>query len=460
MELIFLIAFVIAVTHWLRKSLETADRVPEWDKVLSKVWVGSLVYFGLSLIPFLSFLGDWYGKIIFLIYLLTVYFLRDYRPARLLLLALLPNGIVVALSSIFEFLTPSFYDSSSALFSTADGFTSFWLIGFGIYALVQNNKERKLRIKQEEETRLAEEKKAELEQMVTDRTSELTTEKEKLELALSELEATQDQLIQSEKLASLGELTAGIAHEIQNPLNFVNNFAELSGELAIELKEEIDKLEISGEVKENIADLLGDLTQNQEKINHHGKRAASIVTGMLQHARTSSGKKEPTDLNALSDEFLRLAYHGLRAKDRSFNASMKTDFDETIGHVAVIPQDIGRVMLNLITNAFYEVTEKKEQATSSGQDFEPTVSVSTKKTGDMVMLTVKDNGRGIPSKALEKIFQPFFSTKPTGRGTGLGLSLAYDIVTKGHGGELKVETKKGEGTSFIVQLPVLDNNQN
>jgi signal transduction histidine kinase len=461
MELIFLVGIVIAVTHWLRKSLETASKVPEWDKVLSKVWVGSLVYFGLSLIPFLNFLGDWYGKIIFLIYLLTVYFLRDYRPARLLLLALLPNGIVVGLTSIFEYLTPTFYESSSAYFSTADGFTSFWLIGFGIYALVQNNKERKLRIKQEEETRLAEEKKAELEQMVTDRTSELTTEKEKLELALSELEATQDQLIQSEKLASLGELTAGIAHEIQNPLNFVNNFAELSEELAIELKEEIDKLEIPpGEAKENIADLLDDLTQNQEKINHHGKRAASIVTGMLQHARTSSGKKEPTDLNALSDEFLRLAYHGLRAKDRSFNASMKTDFDESIGNVAVIPQDIGRVMLNLITNAFYEVTEKKQQATSNGQDFEPTVSVSTKRMSDMVMLTVKDNGRGIPSKALEKIFQPFFSTKPTGRGTGLGLSLAYDIVTKGHGGELNVETKEGEGTSFIVQLPILENNQN
>ena len=347
MELIILVGIVIAVTHWLRKSLETASKVPEWDKVLSKVWVGSLVYFGLSLIPFLSFLGDWYGKIIFLIYLLTVYLLRDYRPARLLMLALLPNGIVVGLTSIFEFLTPGFYDSSSGYFATANGFTSFWLIGFGIYALIQNNKERKLRIKQEEETRLAEEKKAELEQMVTDRTTELTTEKEKLELALSELEATQDQLIQSEKLASLGELTAGIAHEIQNPLNFVNNFAELSEELAVELKEEIDKLEITGEAKENIADLLSDLTQNQEKINHHGKRAASIVTGMLQHARTSSGKKEPTDLNALSDEFLRLAYHGLRAKDRSFNASMKTDFDETVGMVPVIPQDIGLSLIHI-----------------------------------------------------------------------------------------------------------------
>ena len=460
MELIVLVAIVIAVTYWLRKSLETASRVPEWDRVLSKVWLGSIIYFGLSFIPRLGFMADWYAIIIFLVYLLTVYFLRGHRPARLLLLALLPYGTVFSIASAFGFLTPVFYQSNEGYFSTARGFTLFWLIGFGIYALVQNHKEHKRRIKQEEETQLAEARKAELEQMVTDRTTELTTEKEKLELALSELKATQDQLIQSEKLASLGELTAGIAHEIQNPLNFVNNFAELSGELAIELKEEIDDLKIQGNEKENIADLLGDLTQNQEKINHHGKRAASIVNGMLQHARTSSGKKEPTDLNALSDEFLRLAYHGLRAKDRGFNATMKTDFDEKVGNVEVIPQDIGRVMLNLITNAFYEVTEKKKQATASGQDYEPTVAVSTKRSGDMVMLTVKDNGNGIPSKALDKIFQPFFSTKPIGRGTGLGLSLAYDIVAKGHGGELKVETKEGEGTAFIVQLPVLDKNPN
>jgi two-component system NtrC family sensor kinase len=460
MDLIVLIAIAIGVTYWLRKSLETASRVPKWDKVLSKIWLGSLVYFGLSQIPFLGFLSNWYGEIIFLIYLVTVYFLKDYRPARMLMLALLPYGIVASIEHVLEFFTPVFYDSYSGFFSTADGFTSFWLFGFGIYALVQNNKERKLRIKQEEEAQLAETRKAKLEQLVTDRTTELTTEKEKLELTLSELKATQDQLIQSEKLASLGELTAGIAHEIQNPLNFVNNFAELSGELAIELKEEIDKLEISKEEKENIADLLGDLIHNQEKINHHGKRASGIVTGMLQHARTSTGNKEPTDLNALSDEFLRLAYHGLRAKDKGFNATMKTDFDETVGNVEVIPQDIGRVMLNLITNAFYEVTEKKKQAIASGQDFEPTVTLSTKRMGDMIMVTVRDNGRGIPKNALDKIFQPFFSTKPTGRGTGLGLSLAHDIVTKGHGGELKVETKEGEGTAFIVLLPVIDKNLN
>lgn len=453
MDLIVLVGIVIGVTQWLRKSLETAISVPEWDKVLSKVWIGSLIYFGLSRIPFLRFISDWYGIIIFLIYLLTVYILKDKRPARLLLLALVPYGIVVSILTVFKFLTPAFYRSNAGFFSSAKGFTLFWLIGFGIYALEQGKKERKQRIKQEEETRLAEARKAELEQMVTDRTTELTTEKEKLEGALAELKAAQDQLVQSEKLASLGELTAGIAHEIQNPLNFVNNFAELSGELATELKEEIDKLEIPAEEKENIDDLLGDLIQNQGKINHHGKRAASIVTGMLQHARTSSGKKEPTDLNALSDEFLRLAYHGLRAKDRSFNATLTTDFDESVGQVEVIPQDLGRVMLNLITNAFYEVFEKKKKATTNGREFEPTVVVSTKRMSGLVMLSVRDNGNGIPKEALDKIFQPFFSTKPTGRGTGLGLSLAYDIVVKGHSGELKVETKEGVGTEFIVQLP-------
>ncbi len=280
-----------------------------------------------------------------------------------------------------------------------------------------------------------------------------------LGVAHENLKATQSQLIQSEKLASLGELTAGIAHEIQNPLNFVNNFSELSVDLAEELKLEIGKLEIPAQDKGYVGEILGDLASNQEKINHHGKRAAAIVTGMLQHARTSSGKKEPTDLNALADEYLRLAYHGLRAKDPTFNATMKTDFDETVGSVPVIPQDIGRVILNLITNAFYAVIEKKKEA---GGDYEPTVTVSTKRVasvdsllgaGDKLEVSVKDNGNGIPKEVIDKIFQPFFTTKPTGQGTGLGLSLAYDIV-KAHGGELRVETKEGKGADFNIILPI------
>jgi signal transduction histidine kinase len=250
--------------------------------------------------------------------------------------------------------------------------------------------------------------------------------------------------VQAEKMASLGELTAGIAHEIQNPLNFVNNFSEVSKELLDEMKTELD----SGNTID-AKDIADDVIQNLEKINHHGKRADAIVKSMLQHSRSSSGKKEPTDINALADEYLRLAYHGLRAKDKSFNAKFETDFDNSIGKINIISQDIGRVLVNLINNAFYAVSEKKKQEANG---YEPTVTVFTKKIDDKIEIKVKDNGNGIPQKVLDKIFQPFFTTKPTGQGTGLGLSLSYDIVTKGHGGELKVETKEGEGSEFIIQL--------
>src|SRR6187549_3844987 len=261
---------------------------------------------------------------------------------------------------------------------------------------------------------------------------------------LSNLRSTQAQLIQSEKMASLGELTAGIVHEIQNPLNFVNNFSEVNDELLKELNAEADKGNL-----EEVKAIAKDISFNSEKINHHGKRADAIVKGMLQHSRSNSGQKEPTDINALADEYLRLAYHGLRAKDKSFNATTKTDFDSKIDKINIIPQDIGRVILNLINNAFYAVDEKKKQ---TGGGYEPTVSISTKKTNDKVEIKVSDNGNGIPQKVLDKIFQPFFTTKPTGQGTGLGLSLSYDIV-KAHGGELKVETREGEGSEFIIQLP-------
>ena len=280
---------------------------------------------------------------------------------------------------------------------------------------------------------------------LTQLNEEIEAQKQKLEEALTELKSAQAQLIQSEKMASLGELTAGIAHEIQNPLNFVNNFSEVSNELLDEMKQEIDKGEMD-EVKA-IAD---DVKQNLEKILHHGKRADGIVKGMLQHSRTSTGQKELTDINVLADEYLRLAYHGLRAKDKSFNATMKTDFDESIPKINVIPQDIGRVILNLITNAFYAVSERKKL---NIEGYEPVVTVSTRKFNDRITVHVKDNGTGIPQKVMEKIFQPFFTTKPTGQGTGLGLSLSYDIV-KAHGGELKVETIEGEGSEFIIQLPL------
>jgi two-component system NtrC family sensor kinase len=269
--------------------------------------------------------------------------------------------------------------------------------------------------------------------------------KVKIEKAYDDLKATQQQLIQSEKMASLGELTAGIAHEIQNPLNFVNNFSEVNKELLAEMKEEIAKGNYD-EVK-IIAD---DIISNEDKINHHGKRADGIVKGMLQHSRNSSGQKELTDINDLADEYLRLAYHGMRAKDNTFNVSLKTDFDQDIGKISIVPQDTGRVILNILTNAFHAVSERKNLGE---KNYEPRVSVSTKKTGANIHLTVKDNGTGIPEKILDKIFQPFFTTKPTGKGTGLGLSLSYDIV-KSQGGEIKVITKENEGTRFIIILPL------
>ncbi len=264
-----------------------------------------------------------------------------------------------------------------------------------------------------------------------------------LESTLSDLKAAQSLLIQSEKMASLGELAAGIAHEIQNPLNFVNNFSEVSSELIEDMNQEIDL----GNMDE-VRLIAKDLKENLEKIIDHGNRADAIVKGMLQHSRSNASEKEATNLNALADEYLRLAYHGLRAKDKSFNATMKTDFDESIGEISIIPQDVGRVILNLIINAFYAVSEKKKE---EGKGFEPLVSVATKKAGKRILISVKDNGKGILPHVLDKIFQPFFTTKPAGQGTGLGLSLSYDIV-KAHGGELKVNTKVGEGTEFQVLL--------
>ena len=285
-----------------------------------------------------------------------------------------------------------------------------------------------------------------LEVKVNQRTAQLNR-------SLEELKSTQSQLIQSEKMASLGELTAGIAHEIQNPLNFVNNFSEVNRELLTEMKEEMKK----GNTDEAI-EIADDIIDNEEKISHHGKRADAIVKSMLQHSRQTSGKKEPADINALCDEYLRLSYHGMRARDKSFEADFKTDFDNSIGKINIVPQDIGRVLLNLFNNAFYACAERSrsavnEQKKRNSISYEPRVSIITKKNEDSVTIAVTDNGGGIPPSIKEKIFQPFFTTKPTGSGTGLGLSLSYDII-KAHGGELKVESGEGEGTTFIIQLPV------
>jgi signal transduction histidine kinase len=267
-----------------------------------------------------------------------------------------------------------------------------------------------------------------------------------LQKTLSDLQSTQAQLVQSEKMASLGELTAGIAHEIQNPLNFVNNFAEVNVELIDELETEANKGNL-----EEVKLLAKDIKENETKINHHGKRADAIVKSMLQHSRKTSGQKELTDINALCDEYLRLSYHGLRAKDKSFNADFESKFDTTLAPINVVPQDIGRVILNLINNAFYAVNERQKKEQNSG--YKPLVTLTTSKQGDQVVIKVADNGTGMTEQVKEKIFQPFFTTKPTGEGTGLGLSLSYDIVTKGHGGTMEVLTREGEGSKIFVRLP-------
>jgi two-component system NtrC family sensor kinase len=274
-----------------------------------------------------------------------------------------------------------------------------------------------------------------------------------LSKSLEDLKAAQAQLIHAEKMASLGELTAGIAHEIQNPLNFVNNFSEVSKELLQEMKEELE----AGNLEE-VQKIAADVISNLEKILHHGRRADGIVKGMLMHSRTSKGEKEATDINALVDEYLRLAYHGSRAKDKSFNVKLETAYDDAVGKLEVVPQDIGRGILNLITNAFHACAERSrgavnERKITHSTAYEPTVSVSTQKSGDQILISIKDNGNGIPEEIVGKIFQPFFTTKPTGQGTGLGLSLSYDIV-KAHNGELAVQTKENTGTTFTIKLPL------
>ncbi len=443
------IGIAIAVINYVRKLLDTRTRLPVWDSYLKWVWVSGFV---------LMTIGEvlpppwpiWYQLIIVLSIVYTVRQLNAFRPARTLLLAIAPYVLISISRDLLTHLYPEVNKAIDDYLDAANGFALIWLITFTIIARNQKKaveKERQERELEAEQRRVIEAKKNELEYLVAERTAEITRQKEELEHALVELKTTQTQLIQSEKMASLGELTAGIAHEIQNPLNFVNNFSEVSIELIDELTEEQVKPDRDLDLE---AELLTDLKQNLQKISHHGNRASSIVKGMLQHSRASSGQREPTDLNALCDEYLRLAYHGLRAKDKAFNAQFSTDLDASLGKVSMIPQDMGRVLLNLFTNAFYAVQQRQKQ---SPANYHPTVSVSTRCANGQAVITVQDNGTGMPESVEQKIFQPFFTTKPTGEGTGLGLSMAYDIVTKGHNGEIRVESTEGEGTKFIITLP-------
>ncbi|RFS18075.1 sensor histidine kinase [Emticicia sp. C21] len=442
--------FTFFVIRFLRNYYDTPNRFPEYDKILKKTWVFVVPLFLLASLPGMKFIRDWYYEVFILIGAFLIYRARYNRNTRTLFTAVLPVVIMIFINAFFEFIFPSFYKEYDEIFGTAYGFAFFWMIGFGIYAHRQNKEEQTQRQKAEDERLRNEAKKQELEYQVAERTAELTKQKNELEETIAELKATQNQLVQAEKMASLGELTAGIAHEIQNPLNFVNNFSELSVELAKELQEELDR---EDQDKDLIVDLVSDLVQNQEKINHHGKRAASIVRGMLQHSRTSTGQKEETDMNDLADEYLRLSYHGLRAKDKTFNADFKTHLDPKVPKVKIIPQDFGRVLLNLFNNGFYAVQQKAKMGIDG---YKPIVEVSTEfvEKDNEIVIKVTDNGTGIPESVKNKIFQPFFTTKPTGQGTGLGLSLAFDIITKGHGGVLEVNSKEGEGTEFVITIPV------
>jgi len=432
----------------LRKTLRTFSPNPVWDKVLIQLMFGTAILFGLQLTLHLQSFIAWIWHLLLILLCVTAYKKQEFLRARNVFLAVMPFVFIIIVSEISKTFGGDIFSAIDKYLNYAYPVAITWAITMLIISGRQQKtiaKERQMRLAEEEQNKIVSARKAELEVLVAERTAELTQQKEELEHALLDLKSTQAQLIQREKMASLGELTAGIAHEIQNPLNFVNNFSEVSDELLDEMKEELT----TGNVQSAI-EIAADVKQNLEKILHHGKRADAIVKGMLQHSRTNTGQRELTDINALADEYLQLSYHGLRAKDKSFNATLKTNFDNSIGKINIVPQDIGRVLLNLFNNAFYAVSERRS---IEGLGYEPTVFVCTKMIDGKVELQVKDNGKGISQKVVDKIFQPFFTTKPAGQGTGLGLSLSYDIV-KAHGGKIKVETKEGEGTEFVIELPV------
>lgn len=429
---LYLAAFLL-----LKRAFRIVKRTPfgkKWhshsDKLIWLIWP---LFIGAEYL-----LVDLASEILSFVFLLgTVLFIRqkqDFKLMHPIVVHYYPLIIVAFITLVAEPIAGKSFNAYQYYFAAAI------LLAFG-WAVARMASSKK----QMEELRLVSIRNAELDRLVTERTAELTGQKEELQETIKLLQTTQQQLIQSEKLASLGELTAGIAHEIQNPLNFVNNFSEVSVELIEEMHEELEK----GNTEEVIA-IANDIKQNLEKIRHHGKRADGIVKGMLQHSRASSSTMEPADINLLADEYLRLAYHGLRAKDKSFNAELITNFDEGVGLVNMVPQDMGRVLLNLFNNAFYAV-QKKQQSGIEG--YRPTVAVSTVRKNEELVITVKDNGTGIPNEIKDKILQPFFTTKPTGEGTGLGLSLSYDIVVKAHGGKIEINSKEGEYTEFIIIIP-------
>ncbi|MEO5909611.1 MAG: ATP-binding protein [Pelobium sp.] len=439
---------VIALIGYIRKRTKSKDEIPEMDKVLLGLFFLSIGLLVIDAIFVSEAFTRWFMFLIVSGVIYLVYQNEELKLVRTVTYSIIPFYIVSIISSAVKLISSDLYDIIDNYIQTAHLLALLWIFAM----MYQNNKQVKaekkaeqLRLIELDKQRILEGKKEQLEYQVAERTQEIMQQKEELQVALSELRATQTQLIHHEKMASLGELTAGIAHEIQNPLNFVNNFSEVS----IELLDEMET-EIAGNNLEEVIAISQDIKQNLAKIAQHGKRADAIVKGMLQHSRSSSGTKEPADINAIADEYLRLSYHGLRAKDKSFNALFKTDFDPHIGLINMVAQDVGRVLLNLFNNGFYSVDKKKKD---HPEGYSPELSVSTKKTDEGVLIKVRDNGYGISQEALEKIYQPFFTTKPTGEGTGLGLSMSYDIITKGHRGTITVDNKEGEYAEFQITIP-------
>jgi two-component system, NtrC family, sensor kinase len=444
--------FVIIITRYLQKNLRKSTHDPQWTRWLNILLIAVVSLFVLEIATNWYFIiWIWHAVLLWLVYI--SFTVGDFSRSKQVMSAALPLILVDLFNDLLKAIAPKLADRFHNYMGLAFVAALTWMIT----VVVKTNKqqkaleaERQKTHEQEERSKFIASQKNQLEILVNERTAELTLQKEELEHAIAELKSAQSQLIQAEKMASLGELTAGIAHEIQNPLNFVNNFSEINSELIGEMQQELQ----SGNAEEALA-IAASIKENEEKINHHGKRADAIVKGMLQHSRSSSGQREPTDINALTDEYFRLSYHGLRAKDKSFNATLHTSFDENAGKINIVPQEIGRVLLNLFNNAFYSVNEKKK---SAPEDYSPSVSVCTRRQKlqgvDDIIISVKDNGNGISQSVIDKIYQPFFTTKPTGEGTGLGLSISYDII-KAHGGQLVVKTQQGNFAEFEITLPVL-----